>query len=521
VSYATTAAELYDRPTPGETSCGASALLCRRQYLPMTPNPATRGGNELALPRVLGGWSLMLLGVGAIIGTGIWVLTGTAAANHAGPAVVLSFVIAAAAAALAGLCYAELASMFPIAGGAYSYSTAALGEVTGWFVGWALVLEYLFGAATVATGWSAYIGSFLQSAGLPLPHEISTAALTESHPGSVLSWSGSFVNLPAVLIVVAISTVCYLGIRVSVVFNAVIVTIKLFAIVLVIGFGTGYIEVANWTPFVPPNSGRFGEFGWSGVLRGAAIVFFAYVGFDAISTAAQETKDPQRDMPFALLGSLVLCATLYVLVAAVVTGIAHYTLLDTPAPVATALDLHASLAWLAAFTKLGALAGMTSALLMMVLAQSRVVFAMATDGLLPRALCRLHPRFQTPALATVLVGAAAAAIAGLLPIQVLSQMISMGTLLAFAVVCGSVLLLRFTRRQLHRPFRVPFASLMCPAGVLVCIGMILALPPQTWVRVGAWILVGAGIYLFIRRRNRSLPRCNSELANQPPTVGRH
>jgi basic amino acid/polyamine antiporter, APA family len=457
------------------------------------------------LPRVLGGGSLVILGVGAIIGTGIWVLTGTAAANQAGPAVMLSFVIAGVAAALAGLCYAEFASMFPVAGSAYSYSKLALGEAAGWFMGWNLVLEYLLAAATVAVGWSAYVVSFLKSVGSPLSQPLSTAPFIQAAANSAWAWSGAFVNLPAVLVILAMTTVCCLGIRLSAVFSAIIVAIKVLVILLVIAFGIGYINVANWSPFVPPNTGHFGEFGWSGVLRGAAIVFYAYVGFDAVSTAAQEARNPEREMRLGILGSLAVCAVLYVLVAAVVTGMAPYTLLGTPAPVAAALDMHPALAWLAMLTKLGALAGMTSALLVMILAQSRILFAMASDGLLPTALCRLHPRFQTPALATVVVGVAAAAMAGLLPIGTLAEMVSIGTLLAFVIVCGGILLLRYKRPELPRPFKVPTAWLSCPVSVLVCAGMMFMLPGQTWARLGVWTALGIVLYLVVRfRRRRSL-----------------
>lgn len=463
---------------------------------------ANERGTGEKLPRVLGGGALVLLGVGAIIGTGIWVLTGTAAANEAGPAVVVSFAFAAVAAALGALCYAELASVFPVAGSAYSYSSALFGEAVSWFVGWTLVLEYLLAAATVAVGWSAYVVSLLKGFGLHLPESLTAAPLTPSD--STWTWvrNGAYLNLPAVVSVAGMTAVCALGIRVSAIFNAIIVTIKVLVIVLVIAFGLGYVDPANWVPFVPPNTGRFGEFGWSGVLRGAAIVFYAYVGFDAVSTAAQEARNPERDMRVGILGSLAVCALLYILVAAVVTGMARYTTLDTPAPVAAVLDLHPRLAWLAMLTKMGALAGMTSAMLMMILAQSRILFAMASDGLLPRALGRLHARFQTPVLATAVVGGVATAVSGLLPIGTLAEMVSIGTLLVLAVVCASVLVLRRRRPELPRPFRVPMAWLICPGGVLVCIGMMLTLSVHAWIRLGAWTTLGMAIYQLSRLRRR-------------------
>jgi len=462
-----------------------------------------REPSDVELQRVLGAPSLIVLGVAAIIGTGIWVLTGTAAANQAGPAVILSFVIAAVASAFAGLCYAEFAAMFPVAGSAYSCTRLALGEFAGWVIGWNLVLEYLFAAATVAVGWSAYAVSFLTSIGTSVPEALSTAPLTVGSGGSEALWSGAYVNLPAVLAVTAMTIACCLGVRVSAIFSSVIVTLKVTVILLVIAFGTGYIHVENWRPFVPPNTGHFGEFGISGVLRGAAIVFYAYVGFDAVSTAAQEARNPQRDMPLGILGSLGICAVLYVLVAAVVTGMARYTLLDGPAPVAMVLDLHPSLAWLSMLTKLGALAGMTSALLMMIFAQSRVLYAMARDGLLPRVFGQVHTQFQTPVVATVVVGLLAAAIAGLVPLQILGQMVSIGTLLAFASVCGCVLLLRRTCPELPRRFRVPFASFTCPAGVIVCLGMMLVLPAQTWARLGIWTIAGLVLYLVVRLKRHA------------------
>lgn len=452
------------------------------------------------MPRVLGGGALVVLGIGAIIGTGIWVLTGTAAANQAGPAVILSFIISGVASVLAGLAYAELAAMFPVAGSAYSYARESLGDFFGWLVGWTLILEYLIAAAIIAVGWSAYINSLALSAGIELPPAMVAATFAQDPQTFGVVFHGPALNLPAIFIVMVMTAICYLGVKLSSVFNAVIVSIKLAAIILVIAFGAFYIDPANWVPFLPENTGRFGEFGWSGVGRGAAIVFFAYVGFDAVSTAAQEAKNPQKDMPIGIIGSLVICGVLYILVAAVVTGMAPYTLLNTAAPVATALDMHPPLAWLSAFTKVGALAGMTSALLVMVLAQARILYAMAGNKQLPGALSRLHPRYGTPGVATLIVGALAALLAGLFPIQILSEMVSIGTLLVLALVCGCVMLLRVKRPDLHRPFKVPALWFTCPAGIIICLGMMLTLPGPTWIRLLVWTAIGMAIYAVFHRK---------------------
>jgi APA family basic amino acid/polyamine antiporter len=458
--------------------------------------------NELR--RTLDAKALVLLGIGAIIGTGIFVLTGTAAANHAGPALVLSFVIAGLGCALAGLCYAEFASMIPVSGSAYSYSYATLGEFVAWFIGWNLILEYLFAAGTVAVGWSGYAVSLFEQLGVHLPPALTNAPFTKGVGHFEIVRTGALINLPAVLIVAAISTLCYVGIHQSARFNAIIVAIKVTVILLFIGFGVWVIDGANWQPFIPPNTGQFGHFGWSGVFQAAAIIFFAYIGFDAVSTAAQEAKNPQRDMPIGIMGSLVVCTILYVAVSAVLTGMVPYLQLNTPAPVALALDHHPELSWLAIWIKIGALAGITSVILVMALGQPRIFYAMSRDGLLPPFFRRVHPKFKTPYIGTIITGVFAALIGGLFPVTILGELVSIGTLLAFTTVCIGVLVLRYTRPDLKRPFRVPAPWFVCTGGALICLVLMVALPTDTWVRLIGWTAIGVLIYVFYGYKHSAL-----------------
>jgi basic amino acid/polyamine antiporter, APA family len=455
------------------------------------------------LHRVLDARALVMLGIGAIIGTGIFVLTGTAAANHAGPALVLSFIIAGIGCAFAGLCYAEFAAMIPVSGSAYSYSYVTLGEAVAWFVGWNLILEYLFAAATIAVGWSGYVVSLLNQFGVHLPDALTNAPFTKGVGHWELVRTGALVNLPAVLILCVMSTLCYIGIQQSARFNTVVVAIKVTVIVLFIGFGAWYVQGANWTPFIPPNTGP-GQFGWSGVVTAAGIIFFAYIGFDAVSTAAQEARNPQRDMPIGILVSLAICTVLYISVAAVLTGMVPYAELNTPAPVAYALDQYPTLGWLAGWVKLGAIAGMTSTMLVMLLGQPRIFYAMSRDGLLPPLFARVHPKFRTPSFSTVLTGIAAATVAGLLPVTILGELVSIGTLMAFIVVCIGVLVLRRTRPDLKRPFRVAVPWLVCPLGALICAYMMISLPRDTWVRLVGWTFFGVLVYVFYGYRNSAL-----------------
>ena len=363
---------------------------------------------EATLKRTLTAKHLVMLGVGAVIGAGIFVLTGQAAANHAGPAIMLSFVLAGFACAMAGLCYAEFASMMPVSGSAYSYSYATLGEAVAWFIGWCLVLEYLFASSTVAVGWSGYLVSFLTSTlGVPFPEQLATAPITWADGGFVAT--NGIINLPAVLIVAAVSGLCYVGITQSAFVNAIIVAIKVLVIAAFLGFGVQYVDPANWTPFIPENTGP-GQFGMDGVFRAATIVFFAYIGFDAVSTAAGEAKNPQRDMPKGILGSLAICTVIYIAVCAVLTGMTHYSLLGTAKPVATALeevlkaDPGASVGWLKTAVEIGAIAGLSSVILVMLMAQPRIFYSMSRDGLLPRLFGKVHPKFHTPYVAGLPAG---------------------------------------------------------------------------------------------------------------------
>jgi APA family basic amino acid/polyamine antiporter len=457
------------------------------------------------LNRTLGATSLVALGIGAVIGTGIFVLTGVAAAEHAGPALILSFILAAIACAFAGLCYAELAAMIPIAGSAYSYSYATLGEFFAWFIGWDLILEYGFAVSAVAVGWSGYVNSLLMQIGIHLPEALTSAPLAKGAGNFAITASGAIINLPAMIGVALVTWLCYIGIRQSAWVNNIIVIIKLSVILLFIGFGAFYISVDNWTPFIPENvTGEYGKFGWSGVAQAAAIIFFAYIGFDAVSTTAQEAKNPQRDMPIGILVSLAICTVLYVAMAAVMTGMVSYTQLDVPAPVAVALDHHPELSWLSGLIKLGAIAGITSVLLVMMLGQPRIFFAMSRDGLLPPLFQKVHPKYKTPHVATLITGSCAAVIAGIFPIGLLGELVSIGTLLAFSMVCLGVLVLRYTKPHQYRPFKVPAPWFTCLAGVVVCSFMMYSLPTDTWIRLVIWTVIGLVIYFGYGRKHSVL-----------------
>ncbi|MFL6548758.1 MAG: amino acid permease [Povalibacter sp.] len=461
------------------------------------------------LKRALTARQLVLLGVGAVIGAGIFVMTGQAAANHAGPAITLSFVMAGFACALAGLCYAEFSSMLPVSGSAYSYAYATLGELVAWFIGWMLVLEYLVAVATVAVGWGGYFNGLLQSIGgfmgvsISLPDALSNAPFRFSEHALVST--GGLINVPAMIIVVAIASLCYRGISQSAAVNSVIVAIKLTVIFLFMVFAVRHVNPENWHPFIPPAQGP-GKFGFDGVIRGATVVFFAYIGFDAVSTAASEARNPQRDMPIGILGSLAFCTLLYIAVSGVLTGIMPYNLLGTAKPVATALEHYPDLAWLKIFVEIGAIAGLSSVILVMMIGQTRVFYAMSNDGLIGKFFGRVHPKFQTPYLGTVFVGALAAVLAGLLPLDVLGDLVSMGTLLAFATVCVGVLVLRYTRPDLPRPFRVPFAWVICPLGAIACLYLFLRAFRDNWLWMSIWIIAGFVIYFVYSRKNSKLAK---------------
>ena len=469
-----------------------------------------------SLKRTLGAGGLVMLGIGAIIGAGIFVLTGQAAANYAGPAIVYSFLLAGLACAFAGLCYAEFAAMIPIAGSAYTYGYATMGEFVAWIIGWDLILEYLFAASTVAVGWSGYFVSLLRDMGIDLPAAYTSAPYTHTAvPDAGLNvwriftegWTrnpDAVLNVPAMVIVGLISILLVIGIQESSRFNNVIVVIKVAVVLAFIAFGAAYINRENWDPFVPAMVSE-GHFGWSGIVRAAGVIFFAYIGFDAVSTAAQETKNPQRDMPIGILGSLVICTVLYIAVSLVLTGIVKYDQLNVPDPIAVGINAAGpGLAWLRPFVKIGAIAGLSSVILVMLMGQPRIFYTMSKDGLLPPVFSAVHPKFKTPWLATIVTGLVAMLCAGLLPIGLLGELVSIGTLLAFAIVCGGVLVLRYTDPNIPRPFRTPLVPLVPLLGVGFCFFLMRGLPIDTWARLIVWMAIGIAIYFFYGRRHSKL-----------------
>jgi basic amino acid/polyamine antiporter, APA family len=457
---------------------------------------------ENPLRSELGGFQLTLLGIGCIVGTGIFVITGTAAAEIAGPAIVLSFILSAIGCLCAGFCYAELASMIPLCGSAYTYAYSTIGELFAWIIGWDLILEYLVGSATVAVGWSGYVISFLSGIGVPFPAALANAPLDFTDTGHWVA-SGAIINLPAILVVLAVTFLLILGIRESSGVNAIIVAIKLVIILLFVGFCFPYVHPANWVPFIPPSQG-LGQFGWTGIMAGAGVIFYAYIGFDAVTTAAQETKNPQRDLPIGILGSLGICTILYVLVSLVLTGVVNYKQLDVPAPVAYAVrQVGPSVAWLRPLVELGAIAGITSVILVLLLGQPRIFYRMAVDGLLPGVFTKVHSKFKTPHVTTAVTGIVSAILAGLFPIGVLSKLVSIGTLLAFVIVCISVIVLRRTRPDIPRLFKTPLVPWVPILGALLCFSQMVFLPLSTWIRLAVWLVIGLAIYFgYGYRRSR-------------------
>jgi basic amino acid/polyamine antiporter, APA family len=455
------------------------------------------------LQRALDGPQLMLLGIGAIIGAGIFVATGTVAAHYTGPAIVLSFVIAAVACLCAGLCYAEFAALVPVSGSAYSYVYAVFGRAAGWLIGWCLILEYLMAAANVAVGWSAYLQALLSSLGVSLPASVAAPAF-EISPARDLTRTAAVVNLPAIVVLCVLTAALTRGLNLSVRTNAILVSVKLTVIALFIVCGIPFVDPDHWRPFLPPNTGEFGEFGWSGVLRGASVIFYAYLGFDAVSTAARESRDPQRNMPRGIIGSLVICTAIYIVFALVLTGLAPYHLLGTSNPVSVALDYAGPrLQWLKFAVEIGAIVGLTSVILALLYGQSRILYAMSQDRVLPGVLGKVDPRSHAPLTSVLVCGAAATLAAAFLPTEVLTELVSIGTLTAFVFVCAGILVLRIKRPDLPRPFRTPFAPLVCSAGILTCGYLMAALPAATWKRFLVWVAVGVVIYLVYGRRRRT------------------
>jgi APA family basic amino acid/polyamine antiporter len=491
-----------------------------------------------SLNRALGATNLTALGIGAIIGTGIFVLTGTVAAQNAGPAVVLSFVLAGIASVFAALCYSEFAALVPMAGSAYTYGYATLGELIAWIIGWDLILEYAVGAITVAIGWSGYVVSFLHDFGIDIPPALSAARgtelinipaslapLVEAKVGWVVSSASlldqikaagadptalfhvtTILNLPAVFIIFVVTTLLVVGIKESANFNNVIVFVKVAVVLLFIVGAAHAIVTAHWHPFIPPNAGRSGHFGWSGVMTGAGIVFFAYIGFDAVSTAAQESRNPQRDMPIAIIGSLLVCTVLYIIVSAVATGVVPYGQLDVPDPIAVAAD-HAGMGWMGSLIKIGAIAGLSSVILVMLLGQSRVFYSMARDGLLPPFVSRVHPRFRTPWLTSIATGLGVAIFSAIFSVRDAGSLCSIGTLLAFVIVSVGILVLRVREPNLPRKFKAPWIWFVAPAGALSALALMASLPWPTWRRLIVWFVIGIVFYAFygVRRSNLARP----------------
>ena len=502
------------------------ANLWVRKSIASLKAEAAQSDEHGGLKRTLTATNLVMLGIGAIIGAGFFVLTGHAAAENAGPAIALSFVIGGIACAFAGLCYAEMASTVPIAGSAYTYAYATMGEFIAWLIGWDLILEYMVGATTVAVGWSGYVTSVLRDIGIHIPARLtqSPGTLMVNVPDNIagqhymrhgwqalgaikavleknhIDYSGfetatALINLPAMFIVAVVTALLVVGIQESARVNNVIVIIKVSIVVLFILIGVFYVKIDNWGgKFIPDRDpGDFFKYGWGGIFRGAGLVFFAYIGFDAVSTTAQEAKNPQRDMPIGIIGSLVVCTILYVLGALVMTGVVNYKQLDVPDPVAVAIDAM-NMKWLSGLVKFGAIAGLSSVILVMLLSQPRIFFAMAKDGLFPKSAAKIHPRFRTPWITTIITGIIVMIGAGTIPISIAGELTSIGTLFAFAVVSAGVLYLRITQPEVERPFRAPFVYFTAPMGVLSSVLLMATLPVDTWIRLIVWMMIGLVIY---------------------------
>ena len=460
---------------------------------------------QYELKRALGPLQLIGLGIGIIIGAGIFVSTGTTAANFAGPSVVISYLIAGFGCALAGLCYAEFSSMIPVAGSAYSYTFATFGKFLAWLIGWDLILEYLAAGSAVAVGWSGYFNGMMADFGINLPANLSTSPVVWN-VDQTFGLSGAVINLPAFFLILFLTALLVIGIRASATFNGVMVLLKLAVVMLVIGFGLQFVTMDNLTPFIPENTGTFGEFGWSGIVRASGVVFFAYIGFDCVSAAAQEAKNPQRNMPIGILGSLALCTVLYVLMCIVMTGVTPYTTLGVSKPVTVAVQaMGPQLTWLVPLVNFGATLGLATVVLGLLLGQSRIFYAMSRDGMLPPVFAKVHPTFRTPYLSTILIGVVAALLSAFLPENLLIELVAIGTLAAFVLVCLSVIILRKTHPSVPRPFRTPLVPIVPIGGMLVCFGMMAGLPLDTWIRFIGWGLLGLIVYFFYARKNARTP----------------
>ena len=479
--------------------------------------------SEKGLKKTLSSASLVALGIGAIIGAGLFSITGMAAANYAGPGIMISFIIAAIGCAFAGLCYAEFASMIPVAGSAYTYSYATMGEFIAWIIGWDLVLEYAVGAATVASSWSGYLGKFFSNFGVALPEALMTTPFDVTSTGEM-----GLINLPAVFIVTIMSLVLIKGTSESAFVNTLIVILKVSIVIVFIVVGFKYVRPENLTPLIPENTGKFGEYGWTGVIRAAAVVFFAYIGFDAVSTAAQETKNPKKSMPIGIMGSLLICTVLYIIFAYVMVGVTHYKTFtaggggDHLAPVAIAIDAMGEVVngtvvpaypWLNTSIILAILLGYASVILVMLMGQSRVFYSMSKDGLLPKVFSEVHPKFRTPYKSNIFFLVFVSLFAAFIPGRVVGEMTSIGTLFAFILVCAGVLVLRKTQPNAPRAFRTPLVPLIPVLGILVCFGMMAFLPFDTWIRLVCWMMIGLDVYLYRGIRNSILGKHNSTTEN--------
>ena len=456
------------------------------------------------LKRALGPLNLTAMGVGAVIGAGLFVLTGEVAAKFAGPGLILSFIIAAIICVFAALCYAEFASLIPIAGSAYTYAYVTMGEFFAWIIGLALTLQYLFSFSTVAVGWASYLKSLLADFGIAIPSFFSQAPLSYE---TGMGWmtTGSIINLPALIIVGLIGLLVSVGVKTASFLNNILVFVKIGVILLFILCGVAYINPDNWVPFVPPNTGTFGEFGWSGVFRGAGIIFFAFLGFDAVSTLAQESKNPQKDMPIGMLGSLGICTILYIIFGLVLTGVASYTTLGVPDPIAVAVNaLGPNFTWLRLLVKLAILAGLTSVILVMLMGQARIFYTMAHDGLLPKSFGKIHSKFRTPFFTTLCVTGAGMLLAGFFPVDILGQLTSMGALFVFGMVCFGVLILRFKQPHLHRPFKTPFTPWVPLIGTLACFVQMLLMPGVAWMQLIVFMVLGCAVYFAYGQKHSKI-----------------